>query len=139
MKLHSSLRILSIICYLFIFLQGMMIPLPFILVLASGITDDEPNKRLLVLLADLGLIFLAILSFKKKSNLTIALECIIYFMLLSPLVWTLANFPISMFGYALFFVPFGGFVILYPLSLLFSCLDYRHKKLQSSDETLSSE
>ncbi len=116
-----------------------MIPLPFILVLASGITDDELNKRLLVLLADLGLIFLAILSFKKKSKLTIALECIIYFMLLSPLVWTLANFPISMFEYALFFVPFGGFVMLYPLSLLFSCLDYRHRKLQSSDDTLFSE
>ena len=127
MKLHSSLRILSIICYLFIFLQGMMIALPFILVLTFGILDAEPTKRFFLLLADLGLVLLAILSFKKKTRLTIALECIIYFMLLLPLVWTLAVFPLAMFEYSLFFVPFAGFVILYPLSLLFSCLEYRNR------------
>ena len=101
--------------------------MPFILVLVFGIPGAEPITRLFLLLADLGLIFLAILSFKKKSKLTIALECVIYFMLLSPLVCTLAIFPLSMFEYSLFYVPFAGFVILYPLSLLFSCLEYRHR------------
>lgn len=127
MRLHSSLRILSIICYAFIYLQGWMIAMPFILVLTIGLPDAEPTTRLFLLLADLGLIFLAMLSYWKKTKLKIALEIIIYFMLLSPLIRTLAIFPLSTFEYSLFFIPFAGFVILYPLSLLFSCLKYRHR------------
>jgi hypothetical protein len=105
----------------------MIIAVPFILVLTLGIADAKPITRIFLILADLGLLFLAILSFKKKTKVRIILECIIYLMLLSPLVWTLANFPLQMFEYPLFIVPFAGFVILYPLSLLFSCLEYRHK------------
>jgi hypothetical protein len=95
MKLHSGLRILSIICYSFIFVQGMMIAIPFILVLTIGIPDAPPTTRLFLLLADLGLIFLAILRFKKKNKLTIVLDCVIYFMLLSPFIWTLTKFPLK--------------------------------------------
>jgi len=32
-----------------------------------------------------------------------------------------------MFDYSLFYIPLAGFVILYPLSLLFSSLEYRHR------------
>src|ERR1700737_994867 len=121
MKIHSILRILSIVCYSFIFLKGMMIIVLFILVLTIGIADAEPITKLLLILADLALVILTILNFKKKTRVTITLECIIYFLLLSPLVWTLANFPLQMFEYPLFVGPFAGFVILYPLSVLFSC------------------
>jgi hypothetical protein len=127
MKIHSFLRRLSIVCYSFIFIQGMMIAFPFILVLTIGIPDAEPRTRLYMILADLGLILLAILSFKKKTKGRIALECVIYLMLLSPLLRMLAIFPIQMFEYPLFIVPFGGFVMLYPLSVLSSWLEFRRK------------
>ena len=127
MKLHSCLKILSLICYSFIFIPGMMIGIPFILLLIIGIPDAYPRLKPFLILADLGLIFLAILSFKKINKLTITLESVIFFILLSPLVWMLSKFPLSMFDYSLFYIPLAGFVILYPLSLLFSSLKYRHR------------
>jgi hypothetical protein len=127
MKLHYLLRRLSIGCYSFILMQGMIIAFPFILVLTFGIGDAEPGTRLFMILADLGLILLAILSFQKKTNRRIALECLVYLMLLSPLLRMLAIFPLRLFEYAGFIVPFGGFVILYPLSVFFSWLEYSRK------------
>jgi hypothetical protein len=127
MKLHSKLRRLSIVCYSFIFIQGMIIALPFILVLTFGIGDAEPRTRFFMIMADLGLLLLAILSFRKKTKVKTALECIVFLMLLSPLLQMLAVFPLRMFEYPLFMVPFAGFVILYPLSVLSSCLEDRHR------------
>lgn len=125
MKLYFILRIISIVCYSFIFLQGSMIVMPVIIVFTLGITDGDPATRLLRILADLALITLAIISFMDKSKVTIALELIIFFLLLSPLIQVLLIFPFRMFASPLFIGPFVGFVILYPLSLLFSYLDYR--------------
>lgn len=127
MKLHSILRRLSIVCYLFIFIKGMIIAFPFILVLAFGIPNAYPVTRIFLILADLGLIYLAVSGFTKKTRAAIALQILVYFLLLSPLVWTLATFPWSMFDYALFYLPFGGFVLLYPLSVLFSWLANRQR------------
>jgi|GEM_PF-5051227 len=118
MKLHSKLRIISIICYLFIFLEGMFVPIPFILVLTLGVLDQEPAGTFFLLLTDLGLVTLVVLRFMKRARLRIALECIIYFMLLAPLVRVLVIFPLTTFAYALFWVPFAGFAILYPLSII---------------------
>jgi len=103
----------------------MMIAVPFILVLTVGMADAEPGMRPFLILADLGLILLAILTFMKKTKVTMALECAIYIMLLSPLIRMLAIFPFQMFDYPLFIVPFGCFVILYPISVLFSTSEYR--------------
>jgi hypothetical protein len=103
----------------------MIITMPFILVLTLGIADAVPIMKILLTLADLALIGLAILNFRRKTKATIALECIVFFLLLSPLLRTLTAFPLQMFEYPLFIVPFAGFVILYPLSLLFTYLDYQ--------------
>jgi hypothetical protein len=127
MKLHSLFRRLSIVCYSFILMQGMIIAFPFILVLTFGIGSAEPGTRPFMILADLGLVLLAILSFQKKTKGRIALECLVYLMLLSPLLRMLAIFPLSLFDYPGFIVPFGGFVILYPLSVLSSWLEYSRK------------
>jgi hypothetical protein len=105
----------------------MMIAMPFIVVLTLGLPDAEPAQLPFRLLADLGLIILVVLRFGKKSALTIVLECIVFFMLLSPLVRVLAAFPMRMFSLVGFFVPFGAFVVLYPLSIVFSWLEYRRR------------
>jgi len=127
MKLYSKFRVLAIICYLLIFIPGWMMAFPFILVLTMAVADATPTERLLLILADLALIVLAILSFTKKTKLRMVLECVIYPLLLSPLVWMLANFPLDTFDSPLFFVPFAGFVMLYPLSILSSYLEYKHR------------
>jgi hypothetical protein len=97
----------------------MMIMIPFILVLTFGIADAEPRTLPLRIIADLALIALAIINFKKKTRVTLVVETIIFFLLLAPLLQTLSIFPLQMFAYPLFIVPFSGFAILYPLSLLF--------------------
>jgi len=107
----------------------MIIAIPFIVALTLGLPDAEPAQLPFRLLADLGLIILVVLRFKKKSGWTIALECIVYFMLLSPLVRVLAAFPLRMFSLVGFFVPFGAFLLLYPLSVVFSWLEYRRRSL----------
>ena len=127
MKSYSKLRTLSIICYLLIFIPGWMMAFPFILVLTLGVADAKPTERLLLILADLALIVLAILSFKKKTKLRMALECLMFPLLLSPLVWMLANFPLDSFDSPLFFDPFAGFAMLYPLSVISSFLQYKHR------------
>lgn len=113
--------------YSFIFIQGMMIALPLILVLIFGIADADQRIRPFEILADLGLISLAVMSCKKKTKGIIALEWIVYPILLSPLIRMLTIFPLQMFNYPLFIIPFCGFVILYPISVLFSWLEFRQK------------
>ena len=127
MKSHSKLRVLSIICYLLIFIPGWMMAFPFILVLTMAVADATPTERLLLILADLALIVLAILCFKKKTKLQMALECLMFPLLLSPLVWMLANFPLESFDSPLYFVPAAGFVMLYPISILSSYLEYKQR------------
>jgi hypothetical protein len=101
--------------------------MPFIFALTFGLPYAEPTALPFLLLADTGLVILVVLRFRQKSRWTIALECIVYFMLLSPLVRILAAFPLQMFSLVGFFVPFAAFVILYPLSVVFSWLECRHR------------
>lgn len=104
-----------------------MIALPFIFVLTVGILYENPGERVLLLLADLGLILLAILSFYKKTKLRIALEWLVYLLLLSPLIRLVLLFPVQTLEFPLFFIPFAAFVLLYPLSVLSSHLENRQK------------
>jgi len=105
----------------------MIIVLPFILALTFGLLDQEPAARAFLLLADLGLVILAVLHFRRKSRLTIVLQCAVYFMLLAPLVRLLVVFPREEFAYSLFWAPFAGFVLLYPVSVVLAGLENRNR------------
>ena len=95
----SMMRILSIIAYFFIFLQGSMIQIPFGLLLLTGLFEGEPIMRVLIALADISLITLLIISFNKKTNTSLAIEIISYFVLLLPLLKIVSSFPFKMFNY----------------------------------------
>jgi hypothetical protein len=127
MKWYLVFRRLSLVCYLFIFIKGYMIPVPFILVLFFGIGDAYPNLRPFLVLADLGLILLVILAFTKRTILTMVLDGLVYLMLVSPLIWMSTMFPIDMLKFPLCIVPFAGFVLLYPLSVLLFWLTKRSR------------
>ena len=76
--------------------------------------------RFLVALADIALIGLLVISFQKKTKLSLFIEAFIYFILLLPLVNIFSRFPFEMFNYFLFLFPIACFIIFYPLSVIYS-------------------
>ena len=113
-------RTLAILAYFFIFLQGMLIKIPFGLLLMSGLFEAEPLTRVFIALTDIFLIILLIVSFKEKSKWTLSVEIISYFVLLLPLMRIFTSFPFDMFNYFSFLFPAICFALLYPLSVYFS-------------------
>jgi hypothetical protein len=126
MKLSPLFRTLAIVSYLFIFLQGMIIAIPFGCLLFVGLFEAEPLTRVFIILADIALLALFILSFRERPKTSLLIEFIAYFLLLSPLIRILSIVPIDKFNYLLFIIPVINFVVLYPLSVLFSFREYRH-------------
>ena len=125
MKLSPIFRTLAIVSYLFIFLQGMIIAIPFGCMLFVGLFEAEPLTRIFIILADIALPSLFILSFKERTKKSLLIEFIASFLLLSPLIRILSIIPIDKFNYFLFTIPVTCFVVLYPLSVFFSLKEYR--------------
>jgi hypothetical protein len=132
MKIHKYLRSISIIAYLLIFLQGMIIQLPFIFVLLSAPFEGEPIMRILVVFADFALIALFVISFQKRTKWSIFIELFIYIILLLPLINIISRFPFEMFNYFLFLFPISCFIIFYPLSVIYSYREFSKIKNQAS-------
>jgi hypothetical protein len=130
MKLYPLTRVLSIVAYLLIFLQGMIIAIPFGYFLIMGLFTAEPLSRVLIALADIALVSLCIVSFKEKTKRILFLELVAYIILLLPLIRMLTSVPLHLFNYSLFIVPATCFVLLYPLSVLFSFREYKKITLQ---------
>ena len=130
------MKLLSIIAYFLIFLQGMMIQIPFGLLLISGLLEAEPLTRFFIILADITLIILLIISSKEKTKTTLLIEAVSFFILLLPLLRIFISFPFEMFNYFLFLFPSGCFVILYPLSVFISYREYIKKKSPNQASTL---
>ena len=125
MKVDAIMRLFSIICYLFIFLSGQVIALPFGLFLATVMFDGvEPMERVLLILADVSLISLVIVSVNSKTVWSLVIEIVAFVLLLLPFIRMFIDWPLKTFNYLLFTVPFGGFVILYAASLVKSIREY---------------
>ena len=102
MKLSPIFRALAILSYLFIFLQGMIIAVPFGCLLFIGLFEAEPLTRIFIFFADIALITLLILSFNQKTKRSLLIEFIVYFVLLSPLIRILSIVPINTICCSLF-------------------------------------
>jgi hypothetical protein len=124
--MSSIIRIFSIFAYLFIFLQGSMIAVPMGLLLVVGIFTAEPLMMLFLGLADFALLILLFIPQKKGGGWKMAIEILLFLLLLLPLIYLLMTFSITWFNNALFMVPLTIFVVLYFWSVM---LDYRmHRK-----------
>ena len=110
-----------------------MILLPFGLLLLTGIFTAEPAMRIMILLADLSLIALLSLSFRKRTKIHFLIEIIAYFILLLPLLKIFTSFPFRDFNYFLFIFPAVSFITLFPLSIVSSYRRY------IKDESLNKE
>jgi hypothetical protein len=134
MKIHKYLKAIPIIAYFLIFLQGMIIQLPFIFVLLSGPFEGEAVRRILISLADIALIGLLVISFLKKTKWLFFLQSVIYLILLLPLIYLIGEFPFRMFNNFLFLFPTAFFIIFYPLSIIYSYRDFSKREKSSDDQ-----
>ena len=101
-----------------------MIQIPFGLLLVSGLFEADPPVKLLIALADITLIILLILSFKKKTKATLVFEIVSYPILLLPLLKIFLSSSFEWFNYFLFLFPTAFFIIFFPLSIF---LSYRNQ------------
>jgi hypothetical protein len=111
------LRILSIIAYLLIFLQGSIILIPFGCLLVTGVFTAEPIMKILLGLADISLIVLLIVSLYKRTRWTVFIELVSFFVLLLPLLKIFLSFSFVWFNYFLFLFPLSCFIVFFPLSI----------------------
>ncbi len=124
----AIVRIFSLISYLLIFLQGSMILVPLGSFLVTGIFTAEPLMKILIILADISLLFLIIIPFNKRTKWTSLWELIAFFGLLLPLLKILMSFSFGWFNYFLFLFPVGCFIVFFPLSIYLAHRDFNRNR-----------
>ena len=124
MKPNNILRALSILAYCFILFNGWFISLPFFLILIFSVFDWGTRFQIFSILSVTGLILLIIITRMPKTKKTVFTEFIIFGFLLPPIAERLLSVNISLFNYPGFIIPCLAFMILYTLSLIFSCRRY---------------
>ncbi len=133
------MRELSIIAYFFIFIQGSMVPVPFVLFLVAGLRSIEPLTGVFIVIADITLLTLLFIAVFKRSKTRLIIEAAAFVFLLLPLIRIVFYFPFSMFNSLWFLFPFGCFIILYPWSVVRSYRKYKNsiaeKNLQEESQT----
>jgi hypothetical protein len=103
MKLNNVFRIISILAYCFIMLQGMMIGMCFIIfLLAASLTEWGTMTQFSTLFALGGLFLLLALTMNQKTKKTLLIETIVFFLLLLPIMVRVTSVPISLFNYPAF-------------------------------------
>lgn len=106
--------IISLICYCIIMLQGIMIPIPFLLVLFSWLFEFHSLYPVFAI-SGIGGILLVIFFRNKTKGKRILVNTISFGLLIAPLSWRLSSVPLQMFNNWQFIVPTVGFVLFYLL------------------------
>jgi len=134
-KTRTIFRVLSILSYCFIMLNGQMIALPFIFFIVFTMFGSEGALTAFTSISSFaGLLLLLYLLRFKKSRLIILIELGVFILLCAPLIDRLTSVPIELFNYSLFIIPVVSFVTCYLLSLIFSLKEIK-KIQQKRNET----
>jgi len=120
MKARNAFRILGIISYMLIFLQGMLTGLYFGFYLLIALFLFGSPEQFYALLAAGGLFLSIWLSRARRTARSFWLEVLAFILLTAPLDWKLITGPIGMFNYPAFTLPAFLFVLFYMISLFFS-------------------
>jgi hypothetical protein len=126
------MRIAAIISYLFIFLPGSMILVPFGCLLVDGLISGEPIMKVLILLADLSIVFWLYTSSKPKTIFKLALEILFIVLLLLPIIKILMDWPLNIFNYFLFIAPFVSFIFFSMVSLIITISKLRTNNISNN-------
>src|SRR6185295_4318784 len=101
MQLSNVFRMVSILAYCLIILNGEMISLPFICFLYIALFVDIGSlTQVCAILAFIGLISSVILIVLPKTKRILLFETIVFILLLLPLLDRLTSVPILLFNYA---------------------------------------
>lgn len=125
-KTRTIFRVLSILSYCCILLNGQMIALPFIFFVVFTMYGSEGAQTAITSIAGFaGLLLLLYLLRFKKSKRILLVEFGVFFLLCAPLIDRLTSVPIALFNYSGFIVPVISFIICYFLSLMLSLKDVK--------------
>ena len=124
LKQQKIFRLIAIICYLLIILNGEMIGLPFFLWLLFTFFDFGNIDQLFAFFALIGMTINFINTNKERIAKILLLDIFCFLLLASPIVGRLTAVPIGLFNYYAFVVPIGLFVLFYFISLCFGFRQY---------------
>src|SRR5258705_11406347 len=99
MTRYNTLRLISLIAYFFITLNGEMISLPLIFYLFFSLFDMGTLAQLFSLAAFAGLTIIIVLTRFKQTKTTIAFETVAFILLIIPIMGRLTSVPIKLFNY----------------------------------------
>jgi hypothetical protein len=126
-KTRTIFRVLSILSYCFIMLNGQMIALPFIFFIVFTMFGSEGSQTAATSIASfVGLLLLLYLLRFKKSRRIILIELGVFILLCAPLIDRLTSVPIELFNYSLFIIPVISFVTCYIISIIFSLKEIKN-------------
>ena len=134
MKIKILIKILSLLSYCLIMINGSMITIPFVFYLIFSSTSifhlEVINQSMTSLIGIIGLL-LIIKNFEENTLKRIFIIIISLFMLLIPLAERLSSVPIELFNYLAFKIPLILFLTCFLIYIFISIFDYK-KQIQYS-------
>jgi hypothetical protein len=115
MKHYNYFKLISLLSYCFIMIQGSMISIPLIIVLFGYLFENSFINIIISTFAFLALVSSVIISIKRVQ--LFYLELLIFLLLISPLSYMFYHFNSSFFNSAFLIVPILSFIIFYSLYL----------------------
>ena len=129
MRLYKVFRVIALLSYCFIMINGEMISFPFFLFLAISIFLGE--DILAKASALIGIIGIILLLTQKQTKRTLLIEALALIMLILPIVERLTSVPINLFNYSTFIFPSISFIVFYILSVFFSYKEFKSNKIST--------
>ena len=130
-KARKVFRLISILSYCFIMLNGQMIALPFIFFIIYSMFGSEGARTAASSIAGfVGLLLLLYLLRIKKKKQILLIELAAFMLLCAPLIERLTSVPLVFFNYKLFIIPAISFVTCYFLSLMFSLKELNNQSIE---------
>jgi hypothetical protein len=128
LKQQKVFKVIAIIFYLLIILNGEMIGVPFFFWLLFTLFDFGNVDQLFAFLAIAGLAIICINQKKMKTPKVLMVDILCFFLLASPIVRRMTAVPVEFFNYLAFIIPTTLFALFYTASLFFAYREYSKMK-----------
>ena len=129
---QKTYRVIAIVFYLLIILNGQMIGLPFFFWLLFTLFNFCNIDQLFAFLAVVGLTIICLNHNKIRTSKVLTFDLICFFLLASPIIRRTTAVPIELFNYLAFIIPTALFALFYTASLFFGCRQYSKTKTNLS-------
>lgn len=127
-KQQKIYKVVAIIFYLLIILNGQMIGIPFFLWLLFTLFDFGNIDQLFAFLAIAGLTIICVNHNKLRTSKVLMVDIVCFILLTSPIIRRMSVVPIEFFNYMAFIIPTTLFALFYTASWFFACKQYAQIK-----------